>query len=388
MASNIYSKKQLWKLLIFLFALLIGAGSLYYTNKLVKKLEYEERKKVELWAEATKQLASEDSFNKDINFLVRIIQDNETVPVILTDKDENILAIRNLDTAKIVDKDKYLQRQLNLMKEEKEPIVIDFGENNRNYIFYKDSTILTQLSYYPMIQLGVIILFILISYYAFSISRKAEQNQVWLGLSKETAHQLGTPTSSLMAWIELMKLKKIDNELIEKFRHDINRLEKITARFSKIGSSPKLRYTDLNKVINNVVQYLTIRFSERVTIIAELPEENIILPLNEELFEWVVENICKNAHDAIEGKGSVTIQVHKNKKRVYIDISDTGKGIPKSRQRQIFKPGYTTKKRGWGLGLSLSKRIVVNYHSGKIFVHNSEVNKGSTIRITLKLGKI
>jgi len=380
---NIYSKKQTWKLLLFFFATAIGLSSLLYTHRLVKKLEREELKKMELLAEATRLLASTVSSDTDINFLVGIIQNNETVPVILTDQQDNILSYRNLDTIRVKNKS-YLQRQLVLMKNQHPPIEIDLGENNKNFIYYKDSIILNQLFLYPYIQLFVIILFILISYYAFSVSRKAEQNQVWVGLSKETAHQLGTPTSSLIAWVELLRLKIVDQQLIAEMEKDVGRLQKITERFSKIGSKTVLRQTNLNEVLENVKAYLSSRLSTHVLFTLDLPPEPVIIPANGALLEWVIENTCKNAYDAISSQGTILVTLKKNKHQVVIDITDNGKGIPKSKFKTIFKPGYTTKASGWGLGLSLSKRIIETYHSGRIFVQSSEPGKGTTIRILLK----
>lgn len=381
---NIYFKKQIWKLALLLFAIIIGIGSLLYTNDLVQDLSKEERKKVELWAEATKQLGQKGTSDTDINFLVKIIQNNETVPVILTDADNNIISHRNLDSSK-VDDPEYLQHQLAIMKEEHKPIAINLGNDRKNYIYYKDSIILTRLSYYPYVQLGVILIFILMAYYAFSISRKAEQNKVWVGLSKETAHQLGTPTSSLMAWIEMLKMKNVAPDIVKELERDTSRLERIAERFSKIGSKPVLQQHNLKEILEGTKQYLDHRFSENVMFRLQISDENLTLPLNPPLFEWVIENVCKNAYDAIEGKGTIDIAVTENKTKVYIDITDSGKGIPKSKQKTIFKPGYTSKKNGWGLGLSLSRRIIEVYHKGKIFVLQSDNNgKGTTIRIVLK----
>ena len=379
---NIYSKKQTWKFFLLLFAVSIGVSSLFYTQKLVECLSAEERKKVELWAEATRQLAGSDAMDMDINFLVRIIQDNETVPVILTNKDEEIISYRNLDTTRVKQKG-YLQKQLARMKKSHEPIEIVLGDDNKNYIFYKDSTLLNQLYFYPFIQLVIIIIFIFISYYAFSLSRRAEQNQVWVGMSKETAHQLGTPTSSLIAWVEMLRMRNVDETIVAEIEKDVNRLEKITERFSKIGSKPVLKNTNISDIIKNIRLYLSARLSEQVTFLVSLPDYEIIAPVNASLFEWVLENVCKNAYDAISGKGTIHIVAKKKQRKVIIDINDSGKGIPKSKYKTIFKPGFTTKAGGWGLGLSLSKRIIENYHNGKIFVHSSESGKGTTIRIII-----
>lgn len=362
-------------------AVLIGVGSLYYTNKMVEKLANEERKKVERWAEATSLIVNSDPTGESILFLVEIIQDNETIPVLVVDENDSIIYNRNIDSLRMQNP-KFAQKQLLKMKENSIPIEIDLG-NSKQYLYYDRSIILTNLSYYPLVQLGVIVLFILVAYFAFSSSRKAEQNQVWVGLSKETAHQLGTPISSLLAWKEIIKSTSTDEQMVAELEKDVERLEKITERFSKIGSKPKLSEEDLNPVINSTVSYLTPRTSDKVEFRVSLPDQPVILPLNAPLFEWVLENICKNAMDAIEGKGYVSIHVIDNIKYVFVDIEDNGKGIQRSKIKTIFKPGYTTKKRGWGLGLSLTKRIVEEYHSGKIFVADSEPGKGTTIRIIL-----
>jgi len=383
---NVYNKKQEWKLILLIVAIIIGAASLWYTNDLVKSLSREERKKVELWAEGTKQLANiNENANQDFSFIFEVIKNNETVPVILTDEKDNIISARNLDSLKAND-EAYLQKQLEIMKLSHEPIVIELVDGHRNFIYYKDSTILSQLSYYPFIQLGVIFLFIFVSYLAFSSSRKAEQNQVWVGMSKETAHQLGTPISSLMAWVEILKQEKeISPEMIIEVQKDIKRLETITERFSKIGSTPILLPTDIIEVLNNSVNYIRTRSSNRVSItVNQQNQDKIFVPVNIALFEWVIENLCKNAIDAMGGNGSIAISIIDSIQVLYIDIKDTGKGISKSKYKTIFQPGYTTKKRGWGLGLSLSKRIIESYHEGKIFVKNSEVNNGTTFRIMLK----
>ena len=358
-------------------------GSLWYTNLLVERLSYEEKKKVELWAEATRLLATADISEQNFGFLLQVIQNNRTVPVILVNGDDEIVSYRNLDSIKS-ENQYYLEKQLTIMKEENLPIVIDLIGDEKNYIYYKDSTLLTQLTYYPLIQLGVILLFILVSYLAFSSSRKAEQNQVWLGLSKETAHQLGTPTSSLIAWVELLKAKNIDEDIVSELEKDVLRLEKITERFSKVGSKPVLKPVPIFDVVNRTVEYLRSRVSEKVTLNIDAANKDLLVPLNPSLFEWVIENVCKNALDAIEGKGIVTLKIKENTHHVHVNITDNGKGIPKGRLKTIFKPGFTTKQRGWGLGLSLSKRIIEEYHDGKIYVAQSELNVGTTIRITLK----
>ncbi len=379
-----YSKKQTWKFFLFLIAVFIGIASLWYTNKLVKRLSLEERKKVELWAEALKEIKSA-GFEEDVSFYGKILQNNETVPVILTDGENNIISAVNLDSTKLKNQD-YLNRQLEIMRLENKPIEIILNDGKKNLVYYKDSILLTQLIYYPFIQLGVIFLFILVSYLAFNSSRKAEQNQVWVGMAKETAHQLATPITSLLAWIELLKMKQTseDTKMVAEVEKDVKRLEKITDRFSKIGSSTDLKKKSVTEVIENAVNYLKTRSSKQLIYQLDFPEDEVLVPLNAELFEWVIENLCKNAIDAMNGKGTITISVSDHFQVVYVDITDTGKGIVKSKYKTIFQPGYSTKKRGWGLGLSLAKRIVETYHSGKIFVKSSDINKGTTFRIALK----
>ena len=381
---NIYTQKIRWKFFLFVMAAVIGLTSLIYTQRLVRELKTEERKKVELWAKATKQLIELDITESDFEFLFEVIEHNNTVPVILVDALGDTISTRNLDPVR-KNNPEYLHRQLKKMNQVHEPIEIELSNGEKNYIYYKDSFILTKLAWFPFIQLGVIVLFIFVSYYAFSATRKAEQNQVWVGLSKETAHQLGTPTSSLSAWVELLRMKKLDEKLVSEFEKDVNRLEKITERFSKVGSKPALVRSNLVKEILHTVQYIKKQSSKKVSFEFNFGEdEKIWIPLNTVLFEWVIENLCKNALDAIGSDGKIRISITNQTKVIYLDISDNGKGIPKSRFKTIFSPGYTTKERGWGLGLSLTKRIVEIYHGGNIFVKYSEINKGTTIRIILR----
>ncbi len=381
---NIYTQKQRWKILLLIAALLIGAASLWYTNKLVKNLAEEERKKIQLWAEATKKLADINDITTDLNFLSSVISNNTTIPVIMTDSKDELVSSRNLDSLKATDKE-YIREQIAIMRSSHEPIEILLPGDNKNYILYKDSTLLVKLRYYPYFQLAVIALFLLVSYLAFSNSRKAEQNQVWVGMAKETAHQLGTPLSSLIAWLEFLKLKGADTAYTSEIEKDIQRLQTITDRFSKIGSAPALEKENVQQVLQHSVDYIKSRTSDRVSFSIHGNEKNVIhAPMNIPLFEWVIENLLKNSIDAMGGMGTIKLAITDQHQFVYIDISDTGKGIPKNSYKNIFKPGYTTKKRGWGLGLSLSKRIIEDYHDGQIFVKNSEVNKGTTIRIVLK----
>ncbi len=380
---NIYTRKLRWKFLLFIAAVSIGVSSLWYTNILVRKLAVEERKRAELLAEAQQKFVNAELTDKNLDFYGKVMQNNETVPVIVVDSLDNILFMRNLDSSKM-DNPRYVEKKLKQMKEGGDPVIINLTPTERQFLYYSKSTILTKLTFYPFVQLGIILLFILIAYFAFSSSRNAEQNQVWVGLSKETAHQLGTPISSLLAWLEMMKLRTREADLLTELEKDIKRLEKITERFSKIGSKPVLKKENLISVISTAVNYLKTRSSGSIKFNVHLTAEELLVPLNASLFEWVVENICKNAIDATNGKGEVDIFITDHNQVVYVDVSDTGKGISKSKFKTIFKPGYTTKERGWGLGLSLAKRIVEEYHDGKIFVHQSELGKGTVIRIVLK----
>lgn len=384
---KLFRYKTFGKFSLLLFAILIGMGSLIYTQNLVGKLKVEERKNVELWSEATRLISLPDT-NQNVEFLSTIIENNNTVPVILTDESDSIISVRNFDPGK-QDDFKYYRKELEKIKEENEPIVNNLENGHYNLIYYKDSIILTMLIFYPYIQLAIIILFILVSYQAFSSSRKAQQNQVWVGMSKETAHQLGTPTSSLAGWIEILQNNYPDIPVTAELARDVERLEKVTERFSRIGSKPSLTKENIVPIISRTVDYLKSRASSKVKFIYDYNSKNeILVPVNSALFEWVIENVSKNAIDAMEGSGEITIRIAETEKHALIDILDTGKGIPKSAFKKIFNPGFTTKQRGWGLGLSLARRIVEEYHHGKIFVRHSEMGKGSCIRIVMNKAKI
>jgi two-component sensor histidine kinase len=380
---NIYKQKQRWQFFLFVAAVIIGMASLLYTQQLVKKMALQEKKKAEMLADAWTQIVNSSADDTNLDFYAGVIEENVTIPVIVTDTLNNIVFARNLDSARL-DKPHYVDRKLKKMKEHANPIIIILSPTDKQFLYYSKSILLTQLLYYPYIQLGIVLLFILIAYFAFSTSRKFEQNQVWVGLSKETAHQLGTPISSLMAWVEMMKIRNGDKEMLAELEKDVTRLEKITERFSKIGSKPVLVKENVLAVIGTAVNYIKTRSSDKIRFNLKLPPSEIIVPLNSALFGWVIENLCKNAIDALQGKGEIEITVTDLTQIVYIDISDTGKGISKAMYTTIFKPGFTTKKKGWGLGLSLVKRIVEEYHDGKVFVYQSELNKGSVFRIVLK----
>jgi signal transduction histidine kinase len=384
---NIIRYKNLWKLFLLLFAIVIGMSSLIYTNNLVGRLKKEERKNIELWAEATRLISISDS-SQNVDFLFSIIDNNNTVPVILTDESDNIISAKNFNLEKIGDA-VFLKKKLSKIKEKNRPIIINLENGHYNLIYYKDSIILTMLMYYPYIQLGIIILFITVSYLAFRSSRKADQNQVWVSMSKETAHQLGTPTSSLAGWIEVLQQKHPEVTITKEMARDVERLEKVTERFSRIGARPSLSSENLVHILNRTIDYLKSRTSSKVRFVADYNHDNkIMVPVNPALFEWVIENIAKNAIDAMEGQGEIDFNLTETEKNAILDISDTGKGIPKSAFKKIFTAGFSTKQRGWGLGLSLARRIIEDYHNGKIFVRHSEVGRGSCIRIVMNKGNV
>jgi len=500
-----YTQKSRWKFLLITGACLIALASLLYTNRLVHKLEKEERNKVQLWAEAIqkkarlvkyanslfnqigsdesekvqlwakaeKKIADVNATTEDFDFLLYVIKNNRTVPVILTDEKGKPLSNRNLnDSIKANENDTaYLRSQIELMREEHSPIEIVIAKNNKNYLYYSDSKLFTELRdvlnvlvesfmkdvqtnsssvpviltdstqtkimaygnvdtlrmkdsvyrnaliadmqqnntpieielpdvgkqfifyeesslsrelrYYPYFELGIISLFIMLAYYFFNSSRRAEQNRVWVGMAKETAHQLGTPLTSLMAWLEYLKSKNV--ELTDEMEKDVKRLETITSRFSKIGSAPQLEPFDLVNELDETMDYLRRRSSQKVKFTLNVPPDtDTVALLNPPLFSWVIENLFRNAIDAMGGQGAISIDVSRQANTITIDVTDTGKGIPKRKFKAVFEPGYTTKSRGWGLGLSLCKRIIEDYHGGKIMVKNSELNKGTTFRIVLK----
>jgi signal transduction histidine kinase len=500
---NIYERKKRWKLFLFGAAIAIVAGSMWYTNIIVKKVAEQEQMNIKIWAdaihrkttlvqyiekffdqireedrkrvillaEAYKQLIRTEDPNIDLTFYVDIIRSNTTIPVILTDEDGRIINTKNVD----FDQDtviflhgalldefstyppipaRYFQRKMNYlyykdswlhselhgvlddlvrsffsevvinaasvpviitdstrkkvidfgniepdrimdpdfvertiaeMESSNAPIEIELAELGKSYIFYKGSYLLTQLTFYPVVQLTVIALFLFIGYMMFNTARRSEQNQVWVGLAKETAHQLGTPLSSMIAWMELLKMEDINHDAINELSKDVNRLEKITDRFSKIGSVPKLDDENIVEVVHNSINYLKTRTSRKINYIIT-PGIDVVIaaPINMHLFEWVIENITKNAIDAMGTKGTFTVNIEEQNDHVIIDLTDTGKGIPKSRFRSVFNPGFTSKKHGWGLGLSLADRIIRNYHRGKIFVKSSALEKGTTFRILLR----
>jgi hypothetical protein len=496
-----YTQKSRWKIFLAFVAFLIVGVSLWYSNMLVTKIQKEERnklglwaeaiqrkarlvkndnilfnqigaderEKVQLWADATKQLASSSVSNFDLSFIFKVIQNNKTVPVILTDDKNRIISFRNLDSTKQNDTN-YVRATLAIMRaqhtpieiaiyktqknylnyedsklftelkttlndmiqsfmsevvtnsvsvpvilldssktnilasgnmdsakmhnpalrkqviadmiQDNTPIVVELGDEGKNYIYYEESSLSKELKYFPYIELGIMGLFIFFSYFLFSTARRSEQNRVWIGLAKETAHQLGTPLSSLMAWVEYLKARNVENT--EEMEKDVKRLETITSRFSKIGSAPQLEVQDVRAVLEETMDYVRARTTQKVKFnFSVAPKADTVAPINSPLFSWVIENLCRNAIDAMGGQGELTINVTDQMQYLYIDLTDTGKGIPKANFKTVFEPGFTTKARGWGLGLSLCKRIIEDYHGGKIFVKGSELNKGTTFRIVL-----
>ena len=382
------------KILLVFAAVVIAVASLVVSHILIRDLAMEEHNKMEVWAEAMRTLNRADE-NTDINLVLKVINGNNTIPVIVLDSNGNVQAYRNIDikdcenaedTMRFV---QYMGRKL--MREDRD-IRIAIDDNNTDSISsadyinvcYDDSVMLCRLASYPYIQLGVVMIFVVIAIFALLTSKRAEQNKVWVGLSKETAHQLGTPISSLMAWVEILKETYPDDDLIPEMNKDVKRLQLIADRFSKIGSLPEPVDTDLKEVMEHVIDYMDRRTSNKVKMVRDFPEGDIVVKINASLFEWVIENLSKNAVDAMGGEGTITLRIFEEPTKVVIEVADTGKGIRKKDIRNVFRPGFTTKKRGWGLGLSLAKRIIEEYHKGKIWVKSSEVGVGTTFRIELK----
>jgi two-component system, sporulation sensor kinase D len=393
---NPYQQKKRWKYSLLTFAVVIAAGSLLYTKYLVRNIAKSERTRAQVWAMSMKQELASDE-NDFLNY-VFAVRDSSLVPAIVTDDKGDIQISRGLDPTRVFIKlqaeqnkklkydPAYFQSELATMKEQHEPIKLKVL-GTQWLVYYKDSDLLTQLKFFPYIQLSLIAIFLLMAYTAFSSSRKSEQDQVWVGLARETAHQLGTPISSLMAWIELMK-EKFNAEhdpLITEMETDVKRLEIVADRFSKIGSKPKLEEVKVYDVVKDFVDYFKLRVSNNISF-EMTGNPHLQAGINVPLFDWVLENLLKNAVNAIDGKGKIKVEISGNKikKQVFIDVTDTGKGIPRSKFDTVFQPGYTTRKRGWGLGLSLTKRIIENYHNGQISVRDSEAGKGTTFRIVLK----
>lgn len=409
---NIYDIRRTGIIVFFIVSAAVIAFFLYYSNNIIKNLAQQERARMQIWANATREIVNlENSWtdsdydntsgsgvdnNIDIGFLVDIIEDNRTIPVLLTDDEGNIIDHRNFDLPEPVDSmrplfisDKnreFLLKKLQTLQHSANVIHIIIAPDNMQHLYYEDSKLLKRLSYYPYVQLVVMLAFVTIVYFAVSSSKRAEQNKVWVGLSKETAHQLGTPISSLMAWMEILPEEGVSREIVDEMQKDVNRLSTIASRFSKIGSKPKLEPTSLNDAIEHCVTYMSARISSRIKLSAQLPTISSTVELSEPLFQWVLENLIKNAVDAMpDGSGKIDITVSSTDSHAIIEVHDSGKGIPRKNFKSVFNPGVTSKKRGWGLGLTLAKRIIESYHDGKIFVKSSEPGLGTTFRIELPL---
>lgn len=377
-----YFNSRIGKYIFFFIAAILVGGSLLVSNNLVKKLEKEEHNKMEIWAAATSELAGETA-DANIDLILKIIQSNTTIPIIVTDENDEIIQYSNINIGSS-DTSTYLTRKLELLKKGGTSIEIDLGDGEHQLLYYDDSILLKQLSYYPYIQLLVMIIFAFVAYVGLMSVKRAEQNKVWVGLSKETAHQLGTPISSLMAWVELLKINEnVDPSLVADMDKDVKRLSTIAERFSKIGSVPDKELIYAGELLQESGEYMSSRISNKVKIALHLPENEEGVMLCRSLVEWVIENLCKNAVDAMSGEGTIDITLTSDSKSIYIDVKDSGKGIARKNFDKVFKPGYTTKSRGWGLGLTLAKRIIEEYHNGSIYIKESEPSVGTTFRIEL-----
>lgn len=397
MTTPIYNK-QTWKLTLLIFAMVIGVASLLYSNYLVKSLSASERTKAQVWAMSTQSIMTLPDVDDDfISFLFQV-RDSLSIPAIITDEDNNIILWRDLDSTKtnsLAEANKkpqlsydtlYFQRELKIMQSLHKPIVLQLETKGKWLVYYHESSALRQLRVFPYIQLSLIGLFLIIAYTVFNSIKKSEQNLVWVGMAKEAAHQLGTPISSLMGWIELIKIKfnAEDDKTLNEMERDVQRLEIVADRFSKIGSIPSLTNHNIYRVILNYINYFKVRTSEKITFILT-GDKHVEALINVQLFDWILENLLKNAVNAIDTEGTITVNIIENiaKDEIFIDVTDTGKGVPRNNFEKIFQPGFTTRKRGWGLGLSLTRRMVL-YHKGSIVIKDSELGKGTTFRITLK----
>lgn len=392
------------KLLIIFISIAAIIGFLFISNGLVKELGKQERERMDIWAKATQRLAQSD-LNADFEFLLDIIAANNSIPVMIFDKNRNISEFRNFNLPDKDDKDRmiyselsprnreYLSKRLDkalgkqsvdkIAGDSQHFIVVEIGPGMNQYIYYEDSALLKSLSLYPYIQVGVTVLLAIILYMALVYTKRAEQNRVWVGLSKETAHQLGTPISSLMAWSEYLQSIGLDKEVTDEIDKDVKRLSTIADRFGKIGSLPEMQLEYINEIVGNSLEYMRNRVSDRVSINMHLSDDDHGVMLSKSLIEWVMENLTKNAVDAMQGEGRIDITTGAEGKNIWIEVKDTGKGIARKNFKTVFNPGYTTKKRGWGLGLTLVKRIVEEYHGGRIYVKESELGKGTTFRMEL-----
>ena len=380
------AKKVSMKVVLVVAALVITAGSLIVSQTLIADLKREENARMEIWAEAMRSLLRANE-NTDLNLVLRVINNNHTIPVVLLDERGEILQHRNIELADSPDSLQLLQRDVQAMQRAGRRMPIHIDEGTTFSLCYGESTMLKRLAVYPYIQLLVVALFIALAIYALLNAKRAEQNKVWVGLSRETAHQLGTPISSLNAWVAILEEQLPDDPTLPYLQQDIERLRLIADRFSKIGSAPDLEPHDLHEVVKSGVDYMRSRISDKVTLTLTPTLEPIAIRVCPPLFAWVIENLCKNAIDAMQGVGSIAITIRQTRKKAIVEVRDSGKGIAKNHFKKVFQPGFTTKKRGWGLGLSLAKRIVEEYHGGRIFVKDSELGKGTTFCIEMPLGK-
>ncbi len=390
---NIYDSRRIWKMVLLAMSLVLVSVFIYFSNSLVKDLAKQERERMQIWADATREMVT--STDADVDFLLSIIQGNHNIPVLLVDDKNNIIEQRNFklpepnDSLKMIDEytainKQFLQKKLNKLRKTTNNIEIKIDDSTHQVLYYEDSDVLRRLAYYPYIQLAVMLLFIAIAYFALISVKKAEQNRVWVGLSKETAHQLGTPISSLMAWTQMLESMGIDKEIINDMDTDVHRLSVIADRFSKIGSMPDKELTFINEAVESSLNYMRTRIPKHVTLTVHTDDEkNCGVMLCQPLFEWVMENLTKNAVDAMSGEGRIDIVVTSDAQHAHLYVKDTGKGIARKNFKNVFNPGFTTKKRGWGLGLTLVKRIIEEYHNGKIYVKDSEVGKGTTFAIEI-----
>jgi len=383
---NLLKNRSLSKWIGFLFAFLIFGATVWFTTQFVNQLRKEEQIKIENYAKAVQLLASDETaLSSEVNdYLVRITSGNETMPVVLVDGESNEIYGSSNITEEILNDSVKLNRILLRMKELHDPIEVDLGVLGKQYVYYENSKLLKRLQYYPIILILVIILFVYFSYWYFKTLKNTEQSFLWAGMAKETAHQIGTPLSSLLGWVEILKMEEMDQEPVLEIEKDIHRLNQITERFSKIGSLPELQPNNLIEITENTVNYLKGRISSKVDLRFHSEKEEIRIPLNIALYSWVIENLVKNAVDAMQNQGAISVYVTDKENSVIVSVADTGPGIMKKLHKRIFEPGFTTKQRGWGLGLSLAKRIIENYHNGKIFVAKSDRDSGTEIRIILR----
>ena len=400
MARNIYDIRRRGVIGFLLLSVVVVSVFLFYSDSLVKDLSQQERERMQIWADATRELVNpvnpDSQSGSNVDFLLSIIERNRTIPVLLTDETGEIIMQRNFSLPEPPDSlslslsdvnRSFLDKKLDELRNSPNVIEIDMGEAGKQWLYYEDSKVLRSLGFYPYVQLLVLLAFVLIVYYAVSSTKRAEQNKVWVGLSKETAHQLGTPISSLMAWMELLEESGVSPETVAEMNKDVKRLSTIASRFSKIGSRPSMEIYDINEIVSHASDYMSSRISRRIRLTLMPWHEPLIVTLSPPLTEWVMENLIKNAVDAMEGSGKIDIAIRPEKNKAIIEISDTGKGIARKNQKAIFHPGFTTKSRGWGLGLTLTKRIIEEYHGGLIYVKKSEIGVGTTFAIELPMAE-